>query len=213
MSASIKSFGGQISIKKPTTAKRTSTVFPRKQEKLETIGDILKKGLSVLFNSNDHQQLIQQICSQLHLDENAVPDANTKQVLYQVLCEPLVKKSKEGEDTYSSEFQFSKNIDPELYKQEEIKITSKVQQPTIPSLYENLPSLEVSRINNNIEKDNTRNKSLNVKGIFKCPKCKSNRTIDYQLQTRSADEPMTAKVSCMDCGFYGKPSAKPGSTA
>ena len=35
---------------------------------------------------------------------------------------------------------------------------------------------------------------------FKCGKCKSKNCSYYQLQTRSADEPMTTFVSCIDCG-------------
>jgi transcription elongation factor S-II len=37
------------------------------------------------------------------------------------------------------------------------------------------------------------------KGLFKCRKCKSWRTTYYQLQTRSADEPMTTFVTCANC--------------
>ena len=35
---------------------------------------------------------------------------------------------------------------------------------------------------------------------FTCYKCKSNKCTYYQLQTRSADEPMTTFVSCLNCG-------------
>ena len=35
---------------------------------------------------------------------------------------------------------------------------------------------------------------------FKCRKCKSNKCSYYQLQTRSADEPATTYVSCIECG-------------
>jgi len=35
---------------------------------------------------------------------------------------------------------------------------------------------------------------------FTCFKCKSKKCTFYQLQTRSADEPMTTFVSCLDCG-------------
>ena len=35
---------------------------------------------------------------------------------------------------------------------------------------------------------------------FKCGKCKSKKCTFYQLQTRSADEPMTTYVTCIDCG-------------
>lgn len=34
---------------------------------------------------------------------------------------------------------------------------------------------------------------------FTCRKCKSNKCSYYQLQTRSADEPMTTFVTCLNC--------------
>lgn len=37
-------------------------------------------------------------------------------------------------------------------------------------------------------------------GIFTCGKCKSMKTTYYEMQTRSADEPMTAFITCLDCG-------------
>ena len=35
---------------------------------------------------------------------------------------------------------------------------------------------------------------------FKCYKCKQRKCTYYQLQTRSADEPMTTFVTCLNCG-------------
>lgn len=35
---------------------------------------------------------------------------------------------------------------------------------------------------------------------FKCKKCHSTKCTYYQMQTRSADEPMTTFVTCIDCG-------------
>ena len=35
---------------------------------------------------------------------------------------------------------------------------------------------------------------------FHCSKCKKNLCTYYQLQTRSADEPMTTFVTCLSCG-------------
>lgn len=37
-------------------------------------------------------------------------------------------------------------------------------------------------------------------GAFACSRCKSRYTTYFQLQTRSADEPMTTFVACLDCG-------------
>ena len=36
-------------------------------------------------------------------------------------------------------------------------------------------------------------------GIFQCKKCKSKKTTYYSLQTRSADEPMTNFITCLNC--------------
>jgi DNA-directed RNA polymerase subunit M/transcription elongation factor TFIIS len=35
--------------------------------------------------------------------------------------------------------------------------------------------------------------------MFKCGRCKKNNCTYFQLQTRSADEPMTTFVTCLDC--------------
>jgi len=35
--------------------------------------------------------------------------------------------------------------------------------------------------------------------IFKCGKCKENNCVYFQMQTRSADEPMTTFVTCLNC--------------
>jgi transcription elongation factor S-II len=36
--------------------------------------------------------------------------------------------------------------------------------------------------------------------MFTCKKCKSKKCTYYELQTRSADEPSTIFVTCLDCG-------------
>jgi transcription elongation factor S-II len=47
---------------------------------------------------------------------------------------------------------------------------------------------------------NKAKKDEEYEGIFKCRKCNSKKTTYYQLQTRSADEPMTTYVTCTNCG-------------
>lgn len=52
------------------------------------------------------------------------------------------------------------------------------------------------------ERDAKRTKSNlpdDYEGLFACSKCKSKRTTYYQMQTRSADEPMTTFASCHSC--------------
>jgi DNA-directed RNA polymerase subunit M/transcription elongation factor TFIIS len=40
--------------------------------------------------------------------------------------------------------------------------------------------------------------------MYKCKKCKSKRCTYYELQIRSADEPATIFVTCLDCGKHWK---------
>ncbi|KAJ8905474.1 hypothetical protein NDN08_001981 [Rhodosorus marinus] len=60
--------------------------------------------------------------------------------------------------------------------------------------------------NTKIEKNNMReaqlynpNKHAATTDLFKCGKCKQRKCTYYQLQTRSADEPLTSFVTCMVC--------------
>lgn len=41
-------------------------------------------------------------------------------------------------------------------------------------------------------------------GIHTCGRCKSKKTVYTQLQTRSADEPMTVFIACLSCGKHWK---------
>ena len=43
-------------------------------------------------------------------------------------------------------------------------------------------------------------KETKLSSEFVCFKCKKNNCSHYQLQTRSADEPMTTFISCNECG-------------
>jgi transcription elongation factor S-II len=38
--------------------------------------------------------------------------------------------------------------------------------------------------------------------MFKCRKCSSRSCSYYEMQTRSADEPMTQFITCLDCGNH-----------
>jgi transcription elongation factor S-II len=40
---------------------------------------------------------------------------------------------------------------------------------------------------------------VEFEGMFTCNKCKSKKTTYFQMQTRSADEPMTTFVTCLNC--------------
>lgn len=54
-------------------------------------------------------------------------------------------------------------------------------------------------IHKELRKEYITNEIKNQDGLFTCNRCKTKKTTYYQLQTRSADEPMTTFVSCLNC--------------
>jgi len=56
------------------------------------------------------------------------------------------------------------------------------------------------RIHKELRKEALAKEVKNQDGFFVCARCKTKKTTYYQLQTRSADEPMTTFVSCLNCG-------------
>jgi len=56
------------------------------------------------------------------------------------------------------------------------------------------------KIHKDLRKQALAAEAMNQEGFFTCARCKSKKTTYYQLQTRSADEPMTTFVSCINCG-------------
>ena len=55
-----------------------------------------------------------------------------------------------------------------------------------------------------LDREKARAQDEDYNGLFKCGKCKSVKTTYYQMQTRSADEPMTTYVTCKNCSHRWK---------
>lgn len=55
------------------------------------------------------------------------------------------------------------------------------------------------KIHKELRKEYLAKEVKNTEGFFTCARCKSKKTSYYQLQTRSADEPMTTFVTCHQC--------------
>ena len=63
---------------------------------------------------------------------------------------------------------------------------------------------EIKR-NNSVDKDDASKYDDNIQAstnMYTCRKCKSTRCTYYEMQTRSADEPATIFVTCLDCGKH-----------
>ena len=74
------------------------------------------------------------------------------------------------------------------------KIISMKAEVLYPELWESL-------LLKNVKKMAMLGKEKNQQGtsMFKCGKCKLNNCTYFQMQTRSADEPMTTFVTCLNC--------------
>jgi transcription elongation factor S-II len=72
--------------------------------------------------------------------------------------------------------------------------------------YEMCPEKWDDLIAKKIERDKTKYDTQleAATDTFTCKKCKSNKCTYYQMQTRSADEPMTTFVTCIECGARWK---------
>jgi transcription elongation factor S-II len=60
------------------------------------------------------------------------------------------------------------------------------------------------RIAINLIKEYNSKEGEKIEGFFTCNRCKKKNTTYYQLQTRSADEPMTTFVTCVNCNIHWK---------
>lgn len=81
----------------------------------------------------------------------------------------------------------SRKIDPKI-------LAFKTHQELFPEVwikrYEKQQEINLQRMAKQIEF---------TESIYVCRKCKQNKNVYYQMQTRSADEPMTTFISCV-CG-------------
>ena len=88
-------------------------------------------------------------------------------------------------------------------------ITDKTIRPhTIPFMthQEIFPEKWTSLLDNKVKREQNMFKS-NVQAStdsYTCRRCKSKECTFYQMQTRSADEPMTIFISCISCGNQWK---------
>jgi transcription elongation factor S-II len=77
------------------------------------------------------------------------------------------------------------------------KIVYMKPQELYPELWESI-LLKMRLKDERIEKL-TKEENQSGTDLFRCGKCKKSNCTYYQMQTRSADEPMTSFVTCLNC--------------
>ena len=79
----------------------------------------------------------------------------------------------------------------ELATMDEVKMLNKAKRKELDKTIED-------KVNES-RSDWDKKHSKVLSGVYKC-KCGSDKTTQFEMQTRSADEPMTVFISCVECG-------------
>ena len=87
------------------------------------------------------------------------------------------------------------------FKQKIVDGEIKVEQISYLSVYDICPENWAELLDKKIKRDKLKYemKPTAMTDQFKCRKCSSRSCSYYEVQTRSADEPMTTFVSCLNC--------------
>jgi len=197
------------------TGRAKQQVFIRKSKAQEiTCGPIPKDGLENQYRSHALKYLTKTLGSVLSSQDlvklevailqSAMTDSTNKQVfkhfdnsLFQTVYMQSLRR-------------FVGNLDPNSYVKNAFLLKKIIQKDlTIdnlatmnimdysPTLYTELNDRMLLREKQQLEG----NKAL-ATDLFKCGRCHKRECTYYELQTRSADEPMTKFISCLNCGNH-----------
>ena len=88
------------------------------------------------------------------------------------------------------------------FKDKILSRSIKVEDIPQLSVYDMYPDNWTELLDKKIKRDKLKYemKPQAMTDLFKCRKCSSRSCSYYEVQTRSADEPMTQFISCLDCG-------------
>ena len=156
---------------------------------------VFRKNIKTYFERFTNEKIASNI--EISIFNYAIKEAK----IHRIICK---WKNKGFCDIYSGRLRtiiYNLNNSPDLLDQ----IINKQISPTSLS---NMTHQEMSpqhwkpRIERKMTKDKSR-LTTNIEAstdLFTCKKCKSKKCTYYELQTRSADEPATIFITCVDCG-------------
>jgi|TARA_B110001469_G_C9563625_1_gene279564 transcription elongation factor S-II len=93
-------------------------------------------------------------------------------------------------------------VDNTTFKSKILKGDIKIEEISELSVYDICPENWAELLDKKIKRDKLKYemKPKAMTDQFKCRKCSSRSCSYYEVQTRSADEPMTQFITCLDCG-------------
>jgi len=171
---------------------------------------------------------IQELCGRLKQEEFEQAQINSISRLVKVIDERLARNIEAGVVNYLLDEWEKRGVDADWEKKQFRKEYGIIMRRIIFNVSDNNNHLLREKLQNGsisvntlptmdswqmfpekwelYELNSTKRRQMNrdidvdaLEGIFECSKCKKNKTTYYQLQTRSADEPMTTFITCHIC--------------
>jgi transcription elongation factor S-II len=166
------------------------------------------------FRNNIRSKLIEKIASDSSLTVNAKIAVNLEKAVFNYAIKEASQKKiiKKWENPYFKQLYLDRlrtivnNLkNPEILQQLQ---TSELKPEIFAFMthQEMKPQRWTQLIQNKMKRDASKF-DMNIEAstdMFTCKKCKSKKCTYYELQTRSADEPATIFVTCLDCGKHWK---------
>ena len=166
-----------------------------------SVNDIIRdKHVSILNNELTNEKLTRQIEQQLYNQtirsaKNKCMKRSWDNTLFKQLYISKIRSF------YSNICESSYIQNPD-FKQKILNGSIKVDQISNLSVYDIYPDNWSELLDKKIKRDKLKYemKPTAMTDQFKCRKCSSRSCSYYEVQTRSADEPMTQFITCLDCG-------------
>jgi len=156
--------------------------------------------VSILNKELNDERLTRQIEQQLfNLSIKVAKEKCMKRIWDNVLFKQLYISKIRSFYSNICETSYIQNPD---FKQKILTGSIKVEDIPQLSVYDIYPDNWTELLDKKIQRDKLKYemKPQAMTDQFKCRKCSSRSCSYYEVQTRSADEPMTQFISCLECG-------------
>jgi len=160
-----------------------------------------------ISNPEDFRNNIKTELKNLGLDEKKSSNIERGMYNYIIIESKRRKIVRKWDNSYFNQLYIDKfrsiwnNINPSINKENK-KILEKIKKGKISS--KNLAFMTHQELKPKIKRDknigDSKIEDMMATDTIKCFKCKKRKCTYYQQQTRSADEPMTTFVNCLNCG-------------
>lgn len=165
-------------------------------EKINGLGNVLGNGSETKIEKTINPDIIGQNIEK-GIFNHAIKEASMRQIIKKwknpLFCELYLSRLRTMVTNINQNTELLQNI-----RNGEIGI----DQLAFMTHQEMCPEKWKQRIERKIQRDRSKvtNNIEASTDMFTCGKCKSKKCTYYEMQTRSADEPATIFITCLDCG-------------